>query len=178
MRAGYVGVNRDIGVNDVQPFSSGTNGYGGEKIEITGVVAYLPMMIQRVSIIAGWLALGFIVYATLSPIADRPAVTGPHLEHFAAFGLVGLAFALAYPSRLLLIVVIVVGSAFGLEALQLLTPDRHGRVIDALVKAAGGICGISVGQLMSFLLRTRFSHAKSRAYSQARDRADDGNGDD
>jgi hypothetical protein len=116
-------------------------------------------MIQRISIIAGWLALAFIVYATLSPIDDRPVIASAHLEHFAAFGLVGLAFALAYPHRLLLVVAIVVGSAFGLEALKLMTPDRHGRLIDALVKATGGACGIGVGQLMSFLLRTQFSRA-------------------
>jgi VanZ family protein len=119
------------------------------------VVAYLPAMIQKASIAAGWLALAFIVYATLSPIQDRPVVAGPHLEHFAAFALMGLAFTLAYPNRILLVVAIVVGSAFGLEVLQLLTPDRHGRVLDALVKAAGGAGGISAGQLMSFLLRTR-----------------------
>jgi VanZ family protein len=114
---------------------------------MTQVVAYLPAMVQRVSIIAGWLALAFIVYATLSPIQDRPVMAGPQLEHFAAFALVGLAFGLAYPNRLLFIVAIVVGSALGLEALQLLTPDRHGRVLDALMKAAGGVCGIGAGQL-------------------------------
>ena len=119
------------------------------------IVAYLLAMIQRVSAIAGWLALAFIVYATLSPIEARPVVAGPHYEHFAAFALTGLAFGLAYPRRVLLAVVIVVGAAVGLEALQLLTPDRHGRVADALVKAAGGICGIGLGQLASFLLRTQ-----------------------
>ena len=114
-------------------------------------------MIQKVSIAAGWLALVFIVYATLSPIQDRPVVAGPQLEHFAAFALMGFAFALAYPNRILLVVAVVVGSAFGLEVLQLLTPDRHGRVLDALVKAAGGAGGISAGQLMSFLLRIRIT---------------------
>jgi len=121
------------------------------------VVAYLPAMVQRVSIITGWLALTFIVYATLSPIQDRPVIAGPQLEHFVAFALVGLAFGLAYPNRLLLIVAIVVGSAFGLEALQLLTPDRHGRVLDAVMKAVGGVCGIGAGQLISSVLRNRFS---------------------
>jgi hypothetical protein len=124
------------------------------------VVAYLPAMVQRVSIVAGWLALAFIVYATLSPINARPVLAGPQFEHFAAFALTGLAFGLAYPHRFLFVFAIIVGSAFGLEALQLLTPDRHGRVLDALVKAAGGICGISVGQLMSFMLRARFSRAE------------------
>lgn len=111
-------------------------------------------MIQRVSVAAGWLALAFIVYATLSPIDARPVVGRPHFEHFAAFAVMGLAFGLAYPNRLLLVVTIVFASAFGLEALQLLTPDRHGRILDAVVKASGGICGIGVGQLMSFLLTT------------------------
>ena len=124
------------------------------------VVAYLPEMIQRVSAAAGWLALAFIVYATLSPIDARPVVTRPHFEHFAAFAVMGLAFGLAYPNRLLLVVAIVFGSAFGLEALQLLTPDRHGRFLDALIKASGGICGIGVGQLGSLLLRTRIAPSR------------------
>ena len=143
------------GVNDVQPIICGTNLYGGEQVEIKSLVAYLLPMIQRVSNIAGWLALAFVIYATLSPIGDRPVVASPHIEHFAAFALIGLAFGLAYPSRVLLVAVIVVGAAFGLEALQVLTPDRHGRVIDALVKALGGICGIGVGQMASFLLRLK-----------------------
>ena len=116
------------------------------------VVAYLPAMIQRVSVAAGWLALAFIVYATLSPIDARPVVARPHFEHFAAFAVMGLAFGLGYPNRLLLVVAVVFGSAFGLEALQLLTPDRHGRFLDALVKASGGICGIGAGQLMLLVL--------------------------
>jgi VanZ family protein len=117
-------------------------------------------MIQRVSAIAGWLALAFIIYATLSPIDARPVLTSPHREHFAAFALMGLAFGLAYPNRVLLVVVIVVGAAAGLEALQVLTPDRHGRVFDALVKALGGICGITLGQLVSFLLGLRSARSE------------------
>jgi VanZ family protein len=117
-------------------------------------------MIQRVSIVAGWLALAFIVYATLSPIGDRPVVAGAQLEHFAAFAVLGLAFGLAYPKRLFLVAAIILGSAFGLEALQLLTPDRHGRLIDALVKAAGGICGIGLGQIAPLLLRAQIDRTR------------------
>ena len=118
-------------------------------------MAYLTAVIQRISNITGWLALGFIVFATLSPVGDRPSLASPHLEHFAAFALVGLAFALAYPNRVLLVVTIVIGAALGLEALQLLTPDRHGRAMDAFVKALGGISGICVGQMVSFLLHLK-----------------------
>jgi VanZ family protein len=117
-------------------------------------------MIQRISSVAGWLALAFIVYATLSPINHRPVIAGPQLERFAAFAFVGIAFALAYPRRLVLITAIILTGAFGLEALQLLTPDRHARLLDALVKAAGGICGISIGQLGQLVLRAETDRAR------------------
>jgi VanZ family protein len=118
-------------------------------------------MIQQISKIAAWAALAFIVYATLSPIDARPVLAEPQFEHFAAFALLGFLFGLAYPNRLLIVASIVVGSAFALEALQLLTPDRHGRVFDALVKAAGGFCGIGVGQLFGLLfLWSRIDRAR------------------
>jgi hypothetical protein len=131
------------------------NRRGFKQVEIKPDVAYLTAVIQRISNITGWLALGFIVFATLSPVGDRPSLASPHLEHFAAFALMGLAFALAYPNRVLLVVTVVIGAALGLEALQLLTPDRHGRAMDAFVKALGGISGICVGQMVSFLLQLK-----------------------
>ena len=118
-------------------------------------MVYQTSMIPKVSTIVGWLALAFIAYVTLSPIDARPILADIKFEHFGAFGLVGLALGLAYPKRLLLVAAIVVGSAFGLEALQLLTPDRHGRLLDAAVKAAGGICGVGIGHLATLMLRTK-----------------------
>ncbi|CAN7492006.1 hypothetical protein LJR220_004470 [Bradyrhizobium sp. LjRoot220] len=47
-----------------------------------------------------------------------------------------------------------------LETLQLLTPDRHGRLLDAAVKVAGGISGIGAGQLMIMLLKSQIGRAK------------------
>jgi len=117
-------------------------------------------MIHRLSLVGAWLALAFIAFATLSPIDDRPTLAGPQLEHFAAFALMGLAFTLAYPKRTFLIIAIVLGSAFVLETLQLLTPDRHGRVVDALVKATGGMCGISAGYLIPLILRAPINRIK------------------
>jgi VanZ family protein len=111
-------------------------------------------MNQRLSLVAAWLALAFIAFATLSPLQDRPVVAGPQFEHFAAFALMGFAFVRGYPNRLLLIIAIVIGSAFALEALQLLTPDRHGRLIDALVKAGGGLSGIAIAHFAELLLRS------------------------
>jgi VanZ family protein len=132
---------------------------GVEQVEVSSFVAYLLAMVQRVSTVAGWIALAFIVYATLSPIDDRPVIAGAQLEHFAAFAVVGLAFSLAYPRRVFLVATIIFISAFGLEALQLLTPDRHARLLDALVKAAGGVCGIGTGQLAQLALRAQIKRA-------------------
>src|SRR5258705_7618646 len=117
--------------------------------------------VQRLSILAGWVVLAFIAFATLSPLKDRPVIAGLQLEHFAAFALLGLAFALGYPRRTVLIIGIVIGSAFTLEALQLLTPDRHGRLLDALVKAAGGLSGIGMTRLGLQILAARFSRIKA-----------------
>ena len=119
-------------------------------------------MIQKVPTIAGWLALAFIAYATLSPINARPVIAGLQLEHFAAFALVGLAFGLAYPKRLLLVLAVVVGSALALESLQLLTPDRHGRILDAFVKVVGGICGIGASQIGLLVLRLQVTSSQDK----------------
>jgi hypothetical protein len=116
-------------------------------------------MLKRVSAITGWLSLAFIVYATLSPIKDRPVVAGPQFEHFAAFAVVGLAFGLAYPKRIVLVAALILISAFGLEALQLLTPDRHARLLDASMKAVGGFFGIGIAQMAQMFLRTQLKRA-------------------
>jgi Na+/glutamate symporter len=110
--------------------------------------------------IAGWLALGFIAYATLSPIDARPVVAGVQFEHFAAFALLGIALGFAYPDRVVFVVAVVAGGAVVLETLQLLTPDRHGRLLDAAVKVAGGICGIGAGQWVVMLLKSQTGRVK------------------
>ena len=73
----------------------------------------------------------------------HPAVkTDAHSEHVVAFAVLGALFALAYPRRPLLVCVIVTGAAAVLEIMQTLTPDRHGTLVDALEKMAGGLMGI------------------------------------
>ena len=76
----------------------------------------------------------------------RPASGLPvPLERFAAFAVVGLLFVFAYPKRVGVIAVFLVVVAILLEALQLLSPDRHARVLDAVEKVAGVISGIALG---------------------------------
>jgi VanZ family protein len=113
-------------------------------------------MIQKCSALAAWLLLLFIAYATLSPIQARPTIsTSPDFEHLAAFAILGMLFYLAYPRRVALVCLIVLGSAVVLEFSQLLTPDRHGRISDALEKLAGGVVGIMAGGALLFLAQAR-----------------------
>ncbi|MGV7217938.1 VanZ family protein [Bradyrhizobium sp. UFLA05-112] len=120
----------------------------------------------KLCLIAGWLALGIVAFMTLGPVHDRPQVASSHLEHFAAFLLLGLVFALAYPNRPIRAVLIVVGSAILLEMLQLLTPDRHGRLMDAMTKVAGAASGIMLARvaLNSWQAKLRSVPAVSTAF--------------
>lgn len=105
---------------------------------------------------AAWIAIVAISYATLThvgfayaiyfklaPFLMWPAMrTYAHFEHVIAFAFVGALFGLAYPKRPILAFGVIIGAAGLLEILQTITPDRHGTLIDALEKMAGGAAGI------------------------------------
>jgi VanZ like family len=104
-------------------------------------------MFHKFITVVAWALLAFITFATLSPIQNRPTLpTSSNFEHLAAFAVLGVLFCLAYPRHTFLASVIVLGSAALLESLQLLTPDRHGRLLDMALKIAGGGLGIAAGR--------------------------------
>ncbi|WP_065756003.1 VanZ family protein [Bradyrhizobium paxllaeri] len=113
-------------------------------------------LVTKLMPVAAWIAIIVIAYATLThigfvysiyfklaPYLMRPAMrTYAHFEHVIAFAILGALFWFAYPRRLILVCCIVFGAAVLLEVLQTITPDRHGTLIDALEKMAGGAAGI------------------------------------
>lgn len=106
-------------------------------------------MFHKLMAMAAWALFAFITYATVSPIQDRPTLpTSSSFEHLAAFAILGATFCLAYPRRIALVCLIVLGGAVLLEIMQFLTPDRHGRIQDAIEKMAGGALGIVAGLLI------------------------------
>jgi hypothetical protein len=110
-------------------------------------------MLHKLLAAAAWAALALIVFVTVSPIEMRPVVTAdPNLERFGAFALAGLLFGLAYPRRLIADASLVVVAAGVLEAFQLMTPDRHGHMADAFVKAAGGAFGVAMALIILVVL--------------------------
>src|SRR5947208_5261757 len=89
--------------------------------------------------------VGFVyaIYFKLSPFLMHPAMrTYAHFEHVIAFAFLGALFGLAHPRHPILVLCIVFGAAALLEILQTMTPDRHGTLIDAVEKMAGGAVGI------------------------------------
>jgi VanZ family protein len=115
-------------------------------------------MLRAVTTTAAWISLAFIAYATLSPLNERPELETDlfsHLDHYLAFAVAGSLFVLAYPRQTFFVCILVLGSAVLLELTQLLTPDRHARVMDAVRKIIGGAIGIGFARLaISLYLRT------------------------
>jgi uncharacterized membrane protein HdeD (DUF308 family) len=108
-------------------------------------------MFKKIVTVLAWACLAFIVFATISPLKDRPTLPiSGDLEHIGAFAVLGGLFCLAYPRHTVLVCVIVLGSAALLEMVQLLTPDRHGRLLDAMEKVAGGAIGIIAGRAILY----------------------------
>jgi VanZ family protein len=116
---------------------------------------YDDCMLQKTIAVAAWACLAFIAYATISPIQNRPTLpTSSSLEHLAAFAVLGALFCFAYPRQIVFVCLMVFGSAVLLEVLQLLTPDRHGRIQDAFQKAAGGAAGIVAARTVLYFVQT------------------------
>lgn len=125
--------------------------------------AYDSFMTRTILQALAWLALIGIAIATLSPIGLRPRLSmlPVDIERSAAFVVVGLLFALAYPRKIWLALLIVIIGVFGLEWLQELRPDRHGRFADAMVKSVGALIGLSAGWVLVRIAETVFPSLSS-----------------
>ena len=111
----------------------------------------MPMS-HRYFAIAAWLTLAFITFATLSPIGLRPELTDQTLEHLGGFFVLAFLFGTAYPRHFVAVTTLLLASALSLELLQLLTPDRHARLIDATTKLAGGFIGLIAARIAATVL--------------------------
>ncbi|WP_423067014.1 VanZ family protein [Devosia sp. CN2-171] len=120
-------------------------------------------MSLRLLRILAWSLLAAIAFVTLSPIGLRPnSGLSPNYERLFAFAAVGLAFALAYPRHIWLVLALVLGAAVGLEALQLVISGRHGRIIDLAAKLLGGGVGV-MGGMMLHSAWTRITAQRAQA---------------
>ena len=102
---------------------------------------------QRVVSIAAWVVLAFLIYATVSPLADRPNfMASTTIQHLLAYAALTGLFCQAYPQRVRLLFVLVIAGILLLEAAQVFLPDRHARIRDIAEKTTGAIGGICIAK--------------------------------
>jgi len=112
--------------------------------------------------ITAWTAFAAIVFVTVSPIEMRPGdMFSVDVDRALAFGLLSSIFMVAYPRHALLVGGFVVLSAGGIELLQALSPTRHARLDDAIIKGAGALGGMALA--ISYNALRTFRHARRRA---------------
>jgi hypothetical protein len=110
------------------------------------------MMIRTIAQAVALLIFGFIIYATLSTLDHRPRTGYVGLEREAAFFVFAFALTVGFPEHLWQVLIGVVVATLGLELAQHLTPDRHGQMVDALQKLAGGALGVGMGLVVNRFL--------------------------
>jgi len=103
-------------------------------------------MTNKILKILSWLALGFVVFATISPIDMRPRDFLPvNVDRAGAFAVMAFLFVIAYPRHWKLCALLLLLGAGGIELLQFLAPTRHANAHDALIKASGAAIGCVAG---------------------------------
>jgi VanZ family protein len=107
------------------------------------------MTTTRLARLAAWFVLAAAVVITLGPPRLRPA-TGleHHLEHVLAFAVMALIFAIAYPSRRIVLALAGVTIIALLETFQIWSPGRHASLSDFAVNTLGLCVGLAGGILL------------------------------
>lgn len=104
---------------------------------------------QRALQVLAWLLLLTLAVVTVGPIEFRPISPLPvQIERATALAIIGFVFALAYPRHIVLVGLILFAVTAVFEALQVLEPSRHGRVVDLAVKLVGAAIGLGLGWLV------------------------------
>ena len=107
-----------------------------------------------------WLLAAAVTFVTLGPALYRPQSNlGQNGEHTLVFGLVGAAFALAYPRHRPIAAGLAIILLGVLELLQLAVPGRHARLEDFVVDALAALAGFAITGLAGWARRSHW-HAK------------------
>ena len=96
------------------------------------------------------LAIAAIAFVTVLPIELRPTTSlSPNRERFRVMAIVGGLFVLAYPRRVLVVIIALSAAVAVLEPLQYFASGRHPSVHDAMIKSAGASAGAVVACILA-----------------------------
>jgi hypothetical protein len=96
-----------------------------------------------------WILLLTIFILTDGPLSLRPTFGHPNAERLLGLAVLGFTFSLAYPHRLLVVLILLAGAICGFEYLQHFVNYRHGTVHDIAIKLAGAFAGVGAGIFVS-----------------------------
>jgi hypothetical protein len=98
-----------------------------------------------------WILLLAIFILTDGPLGLRPTFGHPNAERLLGLAVLGFTFSLAYPHRLLVVLILLAGAICGFEYVQHFVNYRHGTAHDALIKLVGAFVGVGGGIFVSKL---------------------------
>lgn len=99
--------------------------------------------------ILAWIILAATIFATAASVHWRPyTVISVEIERSVAFGLMAMVFVFAYPNDRRVVAIFFILGAVATELLQAISPTRHPRITDALLKAMGATVGLIVGAVI------------------------------
>ena len=94
--------------------------------------------VTKIARMAAWSGVIAIVLLSIVPAEDRLVTgLGQTFEHFAAFSIVSILFALVYRLKLRLLLPVALLFCGGIELLQLAVPTRHARISDFIIDLRG-----------------------------------------
>lgn len=116
-----------------------------------GCVAKHSIVVRTLKATA-WTLLLLLFVLTVSPLGWRPTLGHPNAERLLALAVLGFAFSLAYPRRLLVVLTLLAGALCCFEYLQHFVNYRHATVHDVAIKFAGAVVGVGGGIVVSKLV--------------------------
>jgi VanZ family protein len=96
-----------------------------------------------------WVSLATVGLVTIAPLRWRaPTVVSAQVDRVMTFVLLAMLFAFAYPNDRRAVAIFCILGSVASELSQLISPRRHPKITDALLKAFGALAGVLIGAVI------------------------------
>ena len=117
--------------------------------------------------VVAWALAVIITILSVVPPDLRPDSGVPHyFEHFLAYVVVAIAFAVGYDWARTLVVLFLGAFCALIEIIQLFVPGRHARLLDFATDALGACTGVAVASAVKMFCSRHAQHLNRGAASE------------